>query len=371
MKKRILITVCMAVALCCCAAFMAGCQQNTRQVAATVDGAEIYEDQITSDVDTFRKSYGVTDEESWGKWLAQYNYTPSAIRDAMLDSYIEQELVKKAAKENDVSVEDSKVDEYVNQMKQQYNDDAKWEEALSSAGFTEDTYRDRVRESLLEQAVMEKVTPYTEPDANTMLTYAKAYASYFNGAKRSSRILFNSNDKEKAQQVLDQINAGTISFEDAAKQYSTDTASAANGGDVGWDKLNDLGTAYTNALNGLATGQVSGLVDADNGINIIKCTETFTAPAEITSLDQLPTAFVDVIKENVQKYQQQNDFEKWISDYKGKANIDKKDMPSGLSYDVDMSKYSNYSNNNNSNSSNNSNNSNAAGNTSNANQNNK
>mgnify|MGYP000674167711 FL=1 len=61
----------------------------------------------------------------------------------------------------------------------------------------------------------------------------------FNGAKRSSHILLTAEEGEddaalaaRAQELLDQINAGEISFEDAASQYSTDTGSAANGGDV-------------------------------------------------------------------------------------------------------------------------------------------
>ena len=350
MKKRIAALVCVAALMACCAIAFSAC--SGKQVAATVNGTEIYEETITSDVEAFRKSYSLEDEDSWGEWMANYGYTPSTVREAMIDSYVETELIKQAAKENDVSADSSEVDSYLQQMKANYSSDEAWNNALTSAGFTEETYKERIEESLLEQALMDKVTPLTDPDESTMLTYAQMYNSYYDGAKRSSHILFNAGDEATAQSVLDQINAGTLSFEDAAKQYSQDTGSASNGGDVGWDMLNSFVSEYTDALDGLSEGQVSGLVTSDYGIHIIKCTEVYTAPETLESVDQMPEAFRESIKETVQSYTQQNDFSTWLSDYEEQQNIVINDMPSGLSYDVDMSKYENTNDNSNSNSTN-------------------
>lgn len=44
----------------------------------------------------------------------------------------------------------------------------------------------------------------------------------------------------------------------AAESYSKDTASAAEGGNVGWDRLSNLVTEYTTALADLNKGDVSG-----------------------------------------------------------------------------------------------------------------
>ena len=66
------------------------------------------------------------------------------------------------------------------------------------------------------------------------------YATAYDGAKRSSHILFNTGDEATAQDVLDRINSGELDFAEAAKEYSQDTGSAENGGDVGWDKLKQL-----------------------------------------------------------------------------------------------------------------------------------
>ena len=91
----------------------------------------------------------------------------------------------------------------------------------------------------------------------------------------------------KAQELLDQINNGDISFEDAAAQYSQDSGSAAQGGDVNWDKLGTgFVTEYQEALDGLEKDQiVAAPVKSEYGYHIIKCTDVFTVPeGGITSL---------------------------------------------------------------------------------------
>lgn len=354
MKKRITALVCAAVLALGCVFAATGC--SGKQVAATVkvgDGTavEIYEDTITADVEAFRSSYGLEDEADWAEWMSTYGYTPETVRETMIDSYVETELIKAAAKENGVTVETSTIDNYVNQIKSNYDSDEAFTNALTSAGYTLESYRERVEEALLEQDLMDKVTPLTDPDDETLLTYAEMYASYYDGAKRSSHILFSADDTETAQKVLDQINAGTLDFAEAAKQYSQDSGSAADGGDVGWDVASSFVEEYTDALDSLEAGQVSGLVTSDYGIHIIKCTEVFNAPEEMTSLDQMPSSLLELISENVKSYAQQSDFSSWLSDYKENATIDIKDMPSNLSYNVDMTKYTNTENTNNTNNS--------------------
>ena len=54
------------------------------------------------------------------------------------------------------------------------------------------------------------------PTTSWVLDMLKHGHTMFNGAKKSSHILFASSDTEKAQEVLDQINAGTLDFAEAA-----------------------------------------------------------------------------------------------------------------------------------------------------------
>ena len=306
-------------------------------VAATVNGAEIQEEEVTASVESIRSQMSLTDEDAWGEWMVKYDYTPEKVREEVIDSLVTKQLIIKGAEEKGVTVSDDEVQSYVDQMKQNYASDDKWNEALQAVGMTEDEYKSNIKTSLLQQGLM-KSFEGDDPSDEDVLSYAQTYISSFDGAKRSSHILFDADDAETAQSVLDQINAGTLDFAEAAKTYSKDS-SAQNGGDVGWDKLNSFVSEYTAGLADLSKGQVSGLVTSSYGIHIIKCTDEFTAPAELTSLDQLPSEFVEQFRSSLKSSNQSKAYQQWLSDAKDNADIEIKDMPSGLPYDLDMSKY--------------------------------
>lgn len=306
-------------------------------VAATVNGAEIQEEEVTASVESIRSQMSLTDEDAWGEWMVKYDYTPEKVREEVIDSLVTKQLIIQGAEEKGVTVSDDEVQSYVDQMKQNYASDDKWNEALQAVGMTEDEYKSNIKTSLLQQGLM-KSFEGDDPSDEDVLSYAQTYISSFDGAKRSSHILFDADDTETAQSVLDQINAGTLDFAEAAKTYSKDS-SAQNGGDVGWDKLNSFVSEYTAGLADLSKGQVSGLVTSSYGIHIIKCTDEFTAPAELTSLDQLPSEFVEQFKSSLKSSNQSKAYQQWLSDAKDNADIEIKDMPSGLPYDLDMSKY--------------------------------
>lgn len=327
-----------------CMLGLAACSSSSNSsdsVAATVNGTEISEQTITDYIESFRSSQSLESEEDWGNWMASYSLDPSSVRSEVIDYFVQKELKVQAAAANGVEVTDDEVNEQVEKMKSNYSSDEAWEQALSSAGTTEDQYRDSVRTAMLESKLKEVVVSEDDvtPTDDEVLSMVSQYATAFSGAKRSSHILFSSDDEATAQQVLDQINNGEISFEDAAKQYSTDTTSAENGGDVGWDLLNSFVTDYQTALSNLEEGQVSGLVTSDYGIHIIKCTEVYTAPDEVTSLDQAPEALVEYVRAMVKSSNESTAYNNWLEDYKNAADIWTADMPSGLPYDLDMSKY--------------------------------
>lgn len=333
------------VSAACCIALV-GCGGTnygyTGGVAATVNGAEIQEDTITKYIQDFRTSSDLTSDDDWGNWMKENSFDPATVRDQVIDYYVENELKKQACDEKGITVEQSQVDDEINNMKANYDSDDAWKQALSSAGLTEDQYRESVEAGLLDKALEDAVAGDTATaDDSKVLDMLNTYYTMFNGAKKSSHILFASGDTEKAQEVLDQINAGTLDFAEAAKQYSTDTASAADGGNVGWDAINSFVTDYTDALDGLSVGQVSGLVTSDYGIHIIKCTDEFTCDGKATSLSAYPQEFVDYISNIVKDQSKSTAYSNWFNDYKAQADIQNNDMPENVPYNLDMIKYDN------------------------------
>ena len=97
---------------------------------------------------------------------------------------------------------------------------------------------------------------------------------------RASHILlrFNPASRDEIQKVRElsiliyqQIQAG-VSFEALAQKYSADTASAVNGGDVGWFSKERMVPAFSAAVFSARPGAIVGPVQTQFGLHIIKVT---------------------------------------------------------------------------------------------------
>ena len=345
MKQRSLLRSIPLFALAvACSLALVGCGGGnygyTGGTAATVNGQAIEEDTVTKYIQDFRTSAEMTDKDSWGKWLVSNQLDAATIREQVIDYYVDIELTNQACEEKGITVEDSEIDAQVEQMKANYGGDEKaWNDALAENGITEEQYRESIKNSMLTEKLSAAVAEEegTEASDDDVLSYLEMYSSMFDGSRKSSHILFAADDEETAQKVLDQINSGELDFAEAAKQYSTDTASAENGGDVGWDAINSFVTDYGDALNDLDKGEVSGLVTSEYGIHIIMCTDTFDASKERSDVSDYPEEFVDYIRGIVDSQVQSGAFDTWFNEYKEAAEIVINDMPENVPYNVDLS----------------------------------
>lgn len=340
MKKiSVVKTVCAAGLAFACVFGLAACSSGgsglTGGVAATVNGVEISEDDVTRTVESIRESMGVADAEAWAEWMVSNGYTSEQVREEVIDGFVDQEILRQGAAELGVVVDEAEVESYYNEIASQFDSESAWEEALLSAGYASaDEYRETIELSLLSEAVQASLDVEAEPSDEDMLTYAQMYGTYYDGAKKSSHILFDAGDEATAQEVLDKIKSGELDFAAAAQQYSKDTGSAVDGGNVGWDMLTSFVDEYQTGLNALGKGEVSGLVSSDYGIHIIMCTDVFNAPAEITSADQLPAEFVDSIRSMLVSSMQSEAYSNWLIEKREAAEIVINAIPTDVPYYV-------------------------------------
>ncbi len=96
--------------------------------------------------------------------------------------------------------------------------------------------------------------------------------------------------RAKMEAVLAEAKAG-VDFEQLAKKYSED-GSASRGGDLGLFDDKRMVKPFTDAAFALGVGEVSGLVDTQYGLHIIKAEEI--QEAEVKSLD---TVKLDIARE--------------------------------------------------------------------------
>lgn len=336
------LSILLSAALIFTMAFSAvGCSGNVA-VAATVNGVGIKEEQVTNYIQKIRELQNLTDDATFGEWLGTYGYTPAQLREDVIEYYETQILIPQAAEEMGVVVEDSEIDEIFNQTREQYTSDDEWKTALEQSMLSsDDDYKAQIKLYLQQQGLSDIVKQQAVTD-DQMNEYVKENADALKNTRKTSHILFASTDTEKAQSVLDQINAGTLDFAQAAKENSTDTASASDGGNVGWDATTKFIDEYANAAKELSKDQVSGLVTSTYGIHIIKCTDIFQTSDELTSISQLPEDLQTAVKEAVADQSSSSSsssssaYTTWLKEYKEKQDIKVNDMPSGLPYDVEV-----------------------------------
>jgi peptidyl-prolyl cis-trans isomerase D len=117
----------------------------------------------------------------------------------------------------------------------------------------------------------------TVSDADLHAAYDKAKSRMETPEQRHARhILITGKDDAaalaQAQQVLAQVKAGK-DFSELAKQYSQDTGSAKNGGDLGFSDRSAFVKPFADALFSMKVGDVAGPVKTQFGYHIIKLDE--------------------------------------------------------------------------------------------------
>ena len=306
--------------------------QPTEQIAATVNGAEIKEQTITDFVYRTREAMGVSSDEAWATYLGQNNYTPEIIREQAIDYFVNNEALKLAAKDLGVTLDEALVEENYNATKGGYATDQEWQDALNGSGLTEDSYKDSLKNQVLQTQVTKKYEETNLPPIEDAALFEAISA--FDGARKSSHILVE--DEAEANDVLARVNSGELTFEDAATEYSTDTGSAARGGDVGWDKLTSFVPEYNEGLAVLAKDEISSPVPSQFGFHIIKCTDVFEVPeGGLTSTEGVPVEMVDQATQDARAAEGSPGFQTWFSDFTNSLNVVINPMPEGLPYDVE------------------------------------
>lgn len=48
-------------------------------------------------VESIRSQMSMTDTDTWGQWLADNAMTPESVREEMIDSFAQQELIKQGS----------------------------------------------------------------------------------------------------------------------------------------------------------------------------------------------------------------------------------------------------------------------------------
>ena len=115
-------------------------------------------------------------------------------------------------------------------------------------------------------------------------------------------ILLPATQGEQVRELKARLDAGQITFAQAARQYSTDESNKARGGDLGWFTRGRMVGEFDTAVFGAPVGRVVGPVSTQFGLHLILVEGTSNQEAELVQISRPVQANTDAVREQAEDF---------------------------------------------------------------------
>ncbi len=216
---------------------------------------------------------------------AQCRQQNDALVAQTMGTLIQNLWIEKEADAQGVNVSDADVKRQLAQTKRQsFRDEAAYQRFLKTSGMTEADVMERVRVQALAAALTRKIQSSTAPvTAAQIQSYYNRNRSQFALPERRDVQVILTRSSAQANAAKSAVQGGT-SWAAAAKQYSTDAASKATGGELKGVSQGQQDRAFDQAAFTARKGVIVGPVKGQFGYYLIRVTAI--TPAAQTPLAQ-------------------------------------------------------------------------------------
>ena len=270
------------------------------------------------------------------------NQLPEAlqhVREAVIDKLIDKKLLLQEAKKLNIRVSDEDVESALQRLLASNKTTMEqFRKEIGSMGMNEKQYREDLREQILSSKLInseirskvviseDKIKNYYANIQNTeKITVSGDYyllqIGCLWGAKgRDGASPTKAEAKAKAEKVRNLAMKGD-DFKTLAKQYS-DLPSAADGGDLGVFQKDEIAAYIRDAVNNLKPGEVSQLVETENGYQFFQLLANQGQSQEGKTIDKAPYESVrEEIREKLSQQAMEIRFKEWMKSIRDKAYI--------------------------------------------------
>ena len=246
----------------------------------------------------------------------------------VLDELIKERLTEQKVKDLGLRVDEDDITATIERIKQANNiSDDQLNRMLELDGMTYEDYRAKIKQQLLQSRLLnvevKSKIVITEEDAKA---YYDAHSDQYKGQVKVHlrQILMNvpasatTEERQRVKQKMQQIHERLTGGEDFAQMamvYSQ-ASTASKGGDLGFFEMRHLAPQIREALQGLTVGQYTGIVETDQGYQLLYLQERKSVGGKPFS-EAAPEIEQKLYTEIVEKK-----FQEWVKDLRQNAHIE-------------------------------------------------
>ena len=300
------------------------------RIAATVNGRPITSSEVRARLAPYFRELMML----YPRQGPRFNSEMVAAKKAVLNDLIERELVLSDFETRGFSIKEDQVEDEINRrILMQYNGNrAEFLDNLRKSGMNYTEYRDSVRKEITVSAMRgmryERGIPptpdeiaeeykETSSEYRDIMRDSITYSKIFIPAVDPADPMVSPEDRYKqAVRLRENLDAGKISFADAARQYSRD-AHAADGGKWPSMRRDELAVEFANVVFAAKPGQLVGPLLDSAGFTIVKVHNKKLAAAPSLSSPEIKQKVDDAVrrKKSERRYRQ------WVERLRDKAVI--------------------------------------------------
>lgn len=229
-----------------------------------------------------------------------------------LDLMISEEIVRQEAEKEDITVSDEEIEAEIAVYEEQYGGAEELDSALAASGMTVESLKEEVQTYV---KIEKLIGPGIEITDEQIQTYFDENKESLGQSKQVEASHILTATKEEAEEVQAKLAEGG-DFAELAKEYSTDTASAENGGELGAFGAGEMAPAFEEAAFAMKVDDISKPVETEFGFHIIKVTGKTEAAAATLENSK------EEIKELLFEEQLNSEYTTWLSEKQASYDIE-------------------------------------------------
>jgi parvulin-like peptidyl-prolyl isomerase len=268
-----------------------------------VDNGEVTQEEFDSALEQVAASQGLKGAPK-PKDPQYQQFADAAVSDLILERWILGETADRG-----VTVSDREVEQRLEQIQQQnFGSQQEFDKFLEESGFTEEEALERVRLTLLSEALQESVTEGTDvvPQEDIETVYEQQLSQFTEPEVRSVLTVVNK-DRQKVEQAADELadDDSPENWAKVAEKYSTDP-SAGEGGELPEVREGEGDPAFDEAVFNAEEGELVGPFETAEGWQIAQVTGI--TPEKVQPLDKVSKTIEDQLA-SAQQQQALDEFE--------------------------------------------------------------